>query len=214
MVVDCSRSMETEPPDFSWEDQKIFRLEGAKKMFRLFLQGGTAPDGTVLPGRPQDLVSFIKYGTHPDTVCPLTLDHAVLLTYLKDLTVYPQGKSTSNPGDAVGLALIGLQKAPVKRKVIILLTDGESNVKARLWSSQRAADMAKAEKVPIYAIDVLPDSFSDADSEQARKSLRNMAEVSSGRYFKAPAPRPSPRFTPKSTAWKERHRDVRIQQVL
>ena len=59
MVVDVSGSMNT--PDFVWDNEKITRLEGVKKLFRLFIEGGQTPDGKTLPGRPQDLVSFVKY---------------------------------------------------------------------------------------------------------------------------------------------------------
>ena len=83
MVVDVSGSMGA-AKDFQWDDEKITRLDGVKKVFRLFIEGGQTPDGTTLPGRPQDLVSIVKYHSFPETACPLTLDHAVLFKILKD----------------------------------------------------------------------------------------------------------------------------------
>ena len=59
----------------------------------------------------------------------LTLDHSALLSTLdaeEPRTLATE--ATTNPGDAIAWALVGLQKAPTQRKVLIFLTDGESNV--------------------------------------------------------------------------------------
>jgi Ca-activated chloride channel family protein len=185
MVVDVSGSMKTE--DFLWDDQKVPRLEGVKKIFRLFIEGGQAPDGSILSGRPQDLVTFVKYARFPTTVCPLTLDHAVLFKNLKDLSIAGANEGAdSNPGDAIGWAVNSLRKAAVKRKVIILLTDGESNVKGEAWRPFPAANVARNSDIPIYVIDALPDNSADPEAEKAtRQSLQEVANISNGRYFKA-----------------------------
>ena len=171
MVVDVSGSMGA-VNDFQWDDQKITRLEGVKKVFRLFIEGGQAPDGSTLPGRPQDLVSIVKYHSFPETACPLTLDHAVLFKILKDLrpaTAVEGGQS--NPGDALALALIGLRKASVKRKVIIFLTDGESNVDKPALRPRQAAQLAELD-IPIYAIDAIPDSNTGEESEKPARTCK------------------------------------------
>lgn len=185
MVVDTSRTMEKE--DFLWNEEKVSRLEGAKRIFRLFIEGGQAPDGSTLPGRPQDLVAFVKYATYPTTVCPLTLDHAVLFKSLKDVHISGVNEGgTSNAGDAIGWSLEGLRKAAVKRKVIILLTDGLTfGLPDKAWLPRPAASLAKSSEIPIYVIDADPESNTDAASEMARRGLEDVARISDGRYFKA-----------------------------
>src|ERR1043165_702391 len=78
MIVDVSASMETE--DFAWENTNVSRLLGVQKLFRLFVAGGKGPDGVELKGRPNDLIALVTFATHPDTACPLTLEHATLLS--------------------------------------------------------------------------------------------------------------------------------------
>jgi Ca-activated chloride channel family protein len=184
MVVDCSGSMGNE--DFLWDNQKISRLEGVKKLFRLFIEGGDVPDGSKLLGRPQDLVSFVKFAKYPTTVCPLTLDHAVLLKNLNDLKAQNSTNfkdDGTNPGDALALAIASLRKAPVKRKVIIFLTDGESNVGGEALLPRQAAQLADG--IPIYAIDANPEGNTDEETEAARKMLEDVARITNGRYFRA-----------------------------
>lgn len=180
MVLDRSKSMDT--PDFQWDGTLITRLEGVKKVFRLFVEGGSAPDGTHLPGRPQDLISLVVYATYPETACPLTLDHQALLK-IADGVQSPALDAQSNPGDALAWALIALNKAPVKRKVIVLLTDGESNVTTAAALPRQAAQLAGNLKIPIYAIDANPENSDEAQRE--RKTLEELAEISQGRCFHA-----------------------------
>ncbi len=103
VVLDVSRSMAE--PDFPWQDEKIARIEGVKKVFRLFVAGGEAPGGVTLDGRPEDLVALVTFAARPETACPLTLDHRALLKILdaqESSSAVDEG--TTNPGDAVAWA--------------------------------------------------------------------------------------------------------------
>ena len=109
----------------------------------------------------------------------------MLFKNLKDLTIASvTDGAESNPGDALVLALESLRKATVKRKVIVLLTDGESNVK-KVETPLQAAQAAGSLGIPIYAIDANPDSNNSEADEKARKILQDVARVTDGRYFKA-----------------------------
>jgi Ca-activated chloride channel family protein len=186
MVVDVSASMKER--DFLWQEQALSRLEGVQQVFRLFVSGGAAPDGEKLSARDQDLISLVTFATRPDTACPLTLDHAALLKILdaekpRELVT----EATTNPGDAIAWALLSLQKAAPKRKVLIFLTDGESNVPAPALTPRQAAQLAGNLAIPIYAIGAGPD-FGDAateDNAKARKSMEDVAQISGGRFFQA-----------------------------
>src|SRR5208283_4720023 len=127
MLVDVSGSMaET---DFDWQGQPMARIDAVKRAFTLFVAGGDVPGGEQLEGRPSDLVGLIAFATRPDTICPLTLSHSVLqkeLEALKPRTLL-EGPET-NISDAIALGLDRLLTARPKRRVMVLLTDGEHNV--------------------------------------------------------------------------------------
>src|SRR5262249_43191026 len=149
MIVDVSASMDTE--DFEWQNTKIKRLLGVQKLFRLFVEGGDGPDGPKLKGRPNDLIALVTFATHPDTACPLTLEHSALLQIMEKQKARDDiGEGTTNPGDAIAWALQLLEQAPTQRRVIVFLTDGEANVKDTL-APKRAAQLSANLSVPIYS---------------------------------------------------------------
>jgi Ca-activated chloride channel family protein len=187
MVVDVSVSMSE--TDFAYEDTRVARLVGVKKLFRLFVAGGKGPDGVDLRGRPNDLFALVTFATHPETACPLTLDHPALLQRLE--SEEPRGaaeEGTTNPGDAIAWALHVLQQAPTRRKVVVFLTDGESNVPGKL-SPRQAAQLAGNLSVPIYAIDASPADPKKKEeideAMRAKETLQTLAKMTDGTYFRA-----------------------------
>jgi Ca-activated chloride channel family protein len=184
MIVDVSVSMGND--DFAWGNTTTTRLLGVKKVFRLFVAGGEGPDGVELRGRPNDLIALIAFATHPETACPLTLEHKALLEIMeKQEPRTSANEGTTNPGDAIAWALHVLQQAPTKRKVIVFLTDGEANVDKTLKPRQ-AAQLAANLSIPIYAIDASPDAKDQAgEAERARIMMQAIAAMTEGSYFRA-----------------------------
>jgi Ca-activated chloride channel family protein len=193
MVVDVSGSMaET---DFTWQGDKVSRLDAVKKVFRLFVEGGAGPGGERLEGRSNDLISLVVFGTHPEGVCPLTLNHGVLLQLLNE--ELPRGalEGQTNIGDAIAWGLHGLRSAGPRRSVLILLTDGEHNVPPPALKPRQAAQLAGNLGVPIYVIDAGGDApaaaeagvkeSSAADRMSARKTLQEVAKITAGQAFEA-----------------------------
>lgn len=202
IVVDVSASMNER--DFLWDNQLVSRLEAVKKVFHLFVEGGEGPGGARLAARPQDLIGLVTFATRPETACPLTLDHGVLVNILdaeEARTIATE--ATTNPGDALAWALNALQKAPTLRKVLIFLTDGESNVPPPALTPRQAAQLAGNLQMPIYAIGAGPE-FTEApprekapgkpgdearqdpgDVAKARKTMEDVARISKGEYFLA-----------------------------
>jgi Ca-activated chloride channel family protein len=193
MLVDVSGSMAEE--DFKWQGKQISRLDAVKRVFRLFVEGGDGPKGEKLEGRPGDLIGMVTFATLPETACPLTLSHGVLLRLLdeeKPRTVPTENRT--NIGDAIAWGLQRLEGAGPRRKVLVLLTDGEHNVEKGLKPRQ-AAQLAGTLKVPIYVIDAAgdaptpaegaPEDASAADRVQAKKTLQEVAKITRGRYFEA-----------------------------
>ena len=144
-----------------------------------------------LEGRPGDLVGLVSFGTRPDVVCPLTLSHPTLLRLLdaEEARVLP-GESETNVSDAVTYGLARLKSAGPRRKVLVLLTDGEHNQTSPPsgLSPRQTAQLAGSLGVPVYAIDAGSDNPSEADAAsraRAVETLRDVAGASGGKYFAA-----------------------------
>jgi len=210
MLVDVSGSMAEQ--DFDWNGQTISRLDAVKRVFRLFVAGGKGDptadggDASALKGRPTDLIGLVAFATRPTTVCPLTLSHSVLLRLLDD--EQPRsvpGESETNISDAIALGLHRLQSATGgRRKVLVLLSDGEHNVPQPRsgWTPRQAAQVAASLEVPLYTIDAgsLTDKAEGAAREgtapdatvspaanraEAIRTLEELARITKGRSFQA-----------------------------
>ena len=186
MVVDVSVSMNER--DFALDDETTTRLLGVKERFRLFVAGGETAAGVKLPGRRNDLIGLVTFATHPETACPLTLEHGALLKIMDAQEARSSAaEGTTNPGDAIAWALYVLKKAPTRRKVLVFLTDGESNVPQKLTPRQ-AAQLAANLSIPIYAIDASPEPKNEAERlevERARDTMQTIAKMTDGSYFRA-----------------------------
>jgi Ca-activated chloride channel family protein len=197
MVTDVSGSMAE--PDFDWQGQPISRLEAVKKAFRLFVEGGDADEGRHFEGRPADLVGLVTFATRPDSPCPLTLSHSVLLHLLEaEQPRHVPGESETNISDAIVLGLHRLKNAGTRRQVMILLSDGEHNVPHPQsdWTPRQAAQVAANLHVPVYAIDAggngtteerEPAASQDAALLRAegKRTLQEVAHITRGQYFQA-----------------------------
>jgi Ca-activated chloride channel family protein len=195
MVVDASGSMAER--DFDWNGEPLSRLDAVKRVFRLFVAGSAGeplPDGSraSFEGRPTDLVGLVTFATRPEVACPLTLGHSTLFRLLdaEQPRAVP-GESETNLSDAVTLALARLRAAGPRRKVLMLLTDGEHNLPKTLsgWSPRQAAQIAASLGVPVYTIDAgreSPARENDAVMRaQAVQTLRELADATGGKYFPA-----------------------------
>lgn len=196
MALDVSGSMAT--ADVSWTPAgpPVTRLEAAKRVFRLFVDGGDAPDGTRFPPRDTDLVGLVTFAAVPETACPLTLNHSVLLRVLDAQRPKEGIDAGTNIGDAIALAVDRLDHAARDRpKVLILLSDGEHNVfrdgpDATLMPRQ-AAQLAATLGVKVYTIDAGGDPPPTATAEErqqrlgGREILKAVAAMTNGRAFEA-----------------------------
>ena len=100
---------------------------------------------------PKDRIGIIIFSDNIFTLLPLTTDMNLINKMVKEIKVGFLGGGT-NIGDAIGLAVARLTKSLAKNKIIILLTDGVSNVGT--MTPQQAAELAFAEKIKIYSIAV------------------------------------------------------------
>jgi Ca-activated chloride channel family protein len=189
LAVDVSGSMRE--IDFEWNGVQISRLEAVKRAFGLFVIGGIGPDGQIFAGRPSDLIGLVTFATYPEPTAPLTLSHLVLIHLLEAEQGRPLDESQTNIGDAIAEAVALLDKAGDRRKVLILLSDGEHNfpgpahapTESPRWGAQRAQDLG----IPIYAIDAGTDAGASDPAARAAgiAGMREIAEMTGGKAFSA-----------------------------
>lgn len=189
MAVDVSGSMAE--ADYEWEGDPVTRLEAVKRAFRLFVQGGPGPDGAGLQGRSGDLIGLVTFASRPESPCPLTLSHSVLLDMLDaQRPRHIPGEAQTNISDAIVLGLHRLESSGPRRKVLVLLSDGEHNVPTpgSEWTPRQAAQIAANLGVPIYTIDAEglgSQGNVPAGMPDGHKTLQDIANITHGRAFEA-----------------------------
>jgi Ca-activated chloride channel family protein len=196
LALDVSGSMGEKNAAWAPGEPPVARLDAAKRAFKLFVAGGDAPDGTRFDPRPSDPVGLVTFAAVPQTACPLTLNHSVLLRVVD--AQEPKGgiDAGTNIGDAIAEGVIRLDKgAGDRRKVLIVLSDGEHNVSKEgandplrpLQATQLAANLG----VRVYTIDAGGDPSPGAAPEvvrqrlDGRETLRAVAQLGGGRAFAA-----------------------------
>ncbi|MFP4499939.1 MAG: VWA domain-containing protein [Candidatus Hydrogenedentota bacterium] len=189
LCVDVSGSMQQ--PDLVYGGQERSRLYVTKAVVRDFIdsrrQRSDARYG-------MDRLGLLLYAGFAWTQCPLTLDYAVLEHELRRAHVDESDKRKHGTaiGSALGLAVQRLQQSEAKSKVIILLTDGLNN-RGEL-DPITAAQVAKEFDMRVYTIGVGsterqvisgPGFMSMQSHPIDEASLRQIAEITGGRYYRA-----------------------------
>src|SRR5690554_147920 len=160
------------------------RLEAAKQMAKEFIDG-----------RESDRSGFVVFEGEAYTACPATRNY----DYLKQ-TIDGIQSGMINPGTAIGTglgtAVARLRSDSLTSKVIILLTDGESN--SGDITPMEAAELAKNKNITVYTIGVgkkgivkMPINTPFGQIMQStqvnidEKLLKKMADLTGGEYFRA-----------------------------
>lgn len=166
------------------QDLRPNRLEASKNVAIEFVSG-----------RETDRMGLVVYSGESFTQCPLTTDHAVLINLFRDIE-----SGMIEDGTAIGMGLANainrLKDSKAKSKVIILLTDGVNNRGA--IAPLTAAEIARTFGIRVYTIGVgtmgmaqVPVQtpygirYQNAKVEIDEQTLRQIAEVTEGRYFRA-----------------------------
>ena len=108
--------------------------------------------------------------------CPLTLSHPTLLRLLdaEEPRVFP-GESETNISDAVAYALVRLKSAGPRRKVLVLLTDGGSNV--------GPDPVAMAQTIAAQGVAVFAAGVGAPISPAGHTVLQTLAAQTGGKYY-------------------------------
>jgi Ca-activated chloride channel homolog len=194
LLIDVSGSMNS--PDFApTAVPPLSRLDAAKRAFELFTGGGEW-DGITFKGRANDQLGLVTFAAVPEVICPLTLNHLAFAGTLKSLEAKGGIDAGTNIGDALGLALAKFQEmtsqGDKRRKVIVLLSDGEHNKEGDdVLKPSQAMQLAKRMNVPIYTIDcggVGANAAEAAQRQEGRAALVKLAEETNGVGFPANNP--------------------------
>ena len=177
-VVDVSRSMLA-------DDFVPNRLEVAKSYIRKFIQL-----------RSDDRIGLNIFAEKIITLAPLTFDQDTINKKVDDINVGFLGNGT-NIGDSIALAVARLVASESKSKIIILLTDGVSNVGS--ISPIHAGEIAKEKNVKIYGIGIgsegdayIPYKVGTNTLKQRipggnidHETLSKISSYTNGKYYKA-----------------------------
>lgn len=195
LLLDVSGSMADY--DYGHGSEIDSRLDAAKRTAKLFILGGEL-DGDQFTGRDNDRIGMVSFAVTPRTVCPLTFDHAALVTLLERQGVADELETGTNVGDAIAEGVIRLNDSGPGRKILILLSDGEHNL-ARTATGEplmplQAGQLAANLGMPIYAVDCGGELDDDAtelqrqERQAGREVMQKLAELTGGAYFSADDP--------------------------
>lgn len=114
------------------------RLHFAKKTVKHFIEG-----------RTDDRIGFLIFSGEAVTLCPPTLDYQALLESvdMADINMLKDGTAI---GDALATSVNRLKDSKAKSKVIILATDGDSNVGS--IAPLTAGEIAAGYGIKVYSI--------------------------------------------------------------
>jgi Ca-activated chloride channel family protein len=172
------------------EDLQPNRLEAAKVVLNEFITE-----------RRTDRLGLVVFAGKSYTQSPLTTDYGILLNLLSEVEI-----NHTDQGTAIGMAISDslnrLKSSAAKSRVVILLTDGESN-KGSI-DPLLAAKMANALGIRVYTIGIgtgegVPVPISGVRGEEYATTrdgkmiitklnedgLKNIAGITGGQYYRA-----------------------------
>lgn len=154
MVVDVSGSMEALDLSIKTGTGTRYRtrLEAVKEVFADFVKQ-----------RPDDLIGLVTFGGYASTRAPLTSDHDALLHVLKGVDIpktvlnregriVNQEELNTAIGDGLATACARIKNAEPESRIIVLLSDGESNT--GIIEPKQAMRAASELGIKVYTIGV------------------------------------------------------------
>ena len=167
LVFDLSRSMEE-------NDLPRDRLDAAQRVVRNFIRRNE-----------NDRIGLVVFAQQAMLQCPLTDDSAVLEQIVADLQIGDVAENGTAIGDGLALALAQLRRSQAKSRVVILLSDGDSNTVTR-FNDGEAARTAREMKIKVYTVLVGAESTDLFGGMSVNPdNLRAIAEKTGGQFFRA-----------------------------
>lgn len=147
--------------------------------------------------RSNDNIGLVEFAGESLSLLPLTTDRAALVNAIQRIKMGDLQDGTAI-GDGLSSAVNRIASGTAKSKSIILLTDGSNN--AGDVPPETAALIAKQKGIRVYTVGigtngsiqiVDPYGFSSTTMETRidEKSLKNIADVTGGKFFRATSER-------------------------
>lgn len=148
--------------------------------------------------RPNDRIGLVEYAAEAFTKVPLTSDHDVVIQTINDLNGLELQQGTAI-GEGLAVAVNHLKESKAKSKIIILMTDGVSNIQNAM-PPQVAAELAKNNNIKVYTIGIGTNGYALFPTQQDvfgelifteqpvqidETILQDIAEITRGKYFRA-----------------------------
>lgn len=171
------------------EDLKPNRIEAAKNVAAEFISS-----------RPNDNIGLTIFAGESFTQCPMTIDHASLLSLLQNVRTDIAARGLIEDGTAIGMGLANavsrLKDSQAMSRVVVLLTDGSNN--RGDISPLTAADIAKSLGIRVYTIGVGTNGtarypmmvgqsiqYVQLPVEIDTQTLRSIAKTTDGKFYRA-----------------------------
>lgn len=166
--------------------QRLTRLDTAKIVVRDFIGR-----------RKSDRIGVVVFAKKAFILSPPTLDYTLLSKLVSKLTLKVIDDSGTAIGDALATAVARMRRSDAQSKVIVLLTDGDSN--AGVVSPDYAAELAAEQKARVFAIQIgngdevevdLDPDFGGSRTVRQRfpvnpELLQRIADKTDGKFFVA-----------------------------
>ena len=164
------------------------RFDAAKEVIKSFTAS-----------REHDPVGLVTFAEEAALRIPPTLDYRSFNRAVDELSLMELGNGTA-VGLGIAIAALHMQNSTASQKVIILITDGESNAGEIVPES--AADIAARMGIKIYSIGIgskgeVPIEYEDREtgkiitgrynSDFDEQLLRDIADSTGGHYYYAPS---------------------------
>lgn len=148
--------------------------------------------------RATDRIGVVVFADSAMLQCPLTLDYFAVEEYVKMIHIgmlkSPGGTAI---GDAIAVSALHLKDSPTKSKIIVLVTDGESNTGT--LDPVSAAKAANGYGIKIYTIAISGEGLIQQPIQTAFGThkvtfeandigeglLKEIAQLSGGKFFRA-----------------------------
>ena len=175
IVLDLSQSMEETDMARGEPLTKTDRLDAAQRVIRRFVAK-----------RQGDRVGVVVFAQQAMLQCPLTHDSKMLEQIVADLTIGDVPELGTAIGDGLALAVAQLRRSDAKSKVVILLSDGDSNWTTR-FEPDEAARAAAEMGVKVYTVLVGHEGgdFLGFGGSVNPATMREIARVTGGEFFRA-----------------------------
>ena len=167
VAVDLSASMAN--TDMRRGADKVERIDVVRDLLGAFVKDRTG-----------DRVGLITFASDAYMIAPLTFDTRAVARMLNEVAIGLPGRKT-DLGRAIGLAVQVLRKEPPADRLLVVLSDGETNTGA--LSALDAAALAAETDIRVHVV-----GFAGAIDPANVAAMRDVAERTGGRYFAATAP--------------------------